>query len=127
MNMFKRWITKVGGVEFVHRSKKDACSYDIKLMEQKYNDRLQVFEMVDIDTFDEYAEALEKPDKEDCYVKAYLKGWNDAVDEAEKVAEISVFSDMTIFEPTGKYDMRDYHAGVNAAARAVRSIKKAFV
>lgn len=79
--MFKRWITRVGDVEFVHKSPKDACSYDIKLMEEKYNDKLQVIEMVSIDAFDEYAEALESHDKDDCYLKAYRAGWNDALHE----------------------------------------------
>lgn len=84
--MFKRWITKIGDIEFVHKSMKDACSYDIKAMEDKYNERMQVIEMVDIDAFDKYAEALESPDKDDCYLKAYRAGWNDAIDKLTKTA-----------------------------------------
>ena len=71
--MIKRWVTQVGNCEFVHKSMKDACSYG--------NEKINVIEMVDIDSFDEYAEALEKPDKDDCYLKAYRAGWNDALQE----------------------------------------------
>ena len=83
--MIKRWITQVGNYEFVHKSRKDACAYD-------GYEKINIIEMVDIDTFDEYAEALEKPDKDDCYVKAYRAGWNDSISQVIKsIDELTVY------------------------------------
>ena len=71
--MIKRWVTQVGNCEFVHKSMKDAISYG--------NEKITVIEMVDIDSFDEYAEALKNEKKDNVYLQAYRAGWNDAIRE----------------------------------------------
>lgn len=76
--MFKRWVTQEGDKESLHKSMEDAVS--------GRNKKINVIEMVGIDVFDAYAEALKSPDKDDCYLKAYRAGWNDALEEVQRKA-----------------------------------------
>jgi len=72
--MLKRWLTQIGNCEFIHKTPKDALSYG--------DEKIQVTEMISIDLYEKYVDALEQEKQSgNVYMQAYRAGWNDALHE----------------------------------------------